>query len=65
MIEFQRTNEKGETVKAYTHKSYLSSQYESEISKLQKKSQTWSNVTLYGTTIISYWVKLFVIKGSP
>lgn len=27
MIEFERTNEKGETVKAFTHKGYLSEQY--------------------------------------
>jgi len=31
MIEFERTNEKGDRVTAYTHKNYLSTHYNSEI----------------------------------
>lgn len=56
MIEFERTNEKGDRVKAYTHKSFLSSQYDTEVTRLEKKYQTWSGVTFYGTAILSYWV---------
>lgn len=56
MIEFERTNEKGDRVKAYTHKSYLSNQYNSEITRLQQRNQTWSGVAMYGTTILTYWV---------
>ena len=56
MIEFERTNEKGDKVTAYTHRNYLSQRFNSEIERLQQRNQTWAGVALYGTTILSYWV---------
>lgn len=58
MIEFERITEKGEKVKAYTHNSYLSKEFTSQIQQLQSRNQTWSGVACYGTTILSYWVTL-------
>lgn len=56
MIEFEKTNDKGERLKAYTHKSYLSKAYNSEILSIEKRNQNTINVIFYGTTILSYWV---------
>lgn len=63
MIEFERINEKGDRVKAYTHKSYLSSHYDQEVSKIESRNQTWTNVTFYGTGIISYWVIFLITQA--
>lgn len=63
MIEFDRINEKGDKVKAYTHKSYLSSNYDQEVSKIESRNHTWTNVTFYGTGIISYWVIFVITKA--
>jgi hypothetical protein len=56
MIQFERTNEKGDKVTAYTHENYLSGHFKSEMDRVVKKSQTWAGVVMYGTTIASYWV---------
>lgn len=56
MIQFERTNEKGDIVTAYTHENYLSGHFKSEMDRVVKKSQTWAGVVMYGTTIASYWV---------
>ncbi len=64
MIEFERTNEKGDKVKAYTHQSYLSHQFNSQITGLKSKYQTYSSVVLYGTTIATYWVYIHLRRQS-
>ena len=56
MIQFERTNEKGDKVAAYTHENYLSGHFKSERKRVLKKYQTWASVVMYGTTIASYWV---------
>jgi hypothetical protein len=56
MIQFERTNEKGDKVTAYTHENYLSGHFKSEMDRVVKKYQTWAGVVMYGTTIASYWV---------
>lgn len=58
MIEFEKITEKGEKVKAYTHNAYLSSDFTSKIQALQSRNQTYTSVACYGTTILSYWVRL-------
>ena len=65
MIEFERTNEKGDKVTAYTHRNYLSGNFNSEIQRLQSRNQTWVGVALYGTTILSYWVFCNLFSGTP
>ncbi len=62
MIEFERTNEKGDRVKAYTHQSYLSHHFNSEINRLKSKYQTWSNTTFFATTIATYWVSFLLFR---
>lgn len=64
MIEFERTNEKGDRVKAYTHQSYLSQHFNSEITSLKSKYQTYSSVAWYGTTIVTYWVFIELFRHS-
>ena len=64
MIAFERTNEKGDKVTAYTHQNYLSGNFNSEIQRLQQRNQTWSGVALYGTTILSYWVFYNLFSGT-
>jgi hypothetical protein len=56
MIHFERTNEKGDKVTAYTHENYLSGHFKSEMDRVLKKYKTWAGVVMYGTTIASYWV---------
>lgn len=63
MIEFEKVNEKGERLKAYTHQNYLSKSYTSEICNLERRNQTIINVIFYGTTIVSYWVQLYITQG--
>ena len=64
MIEFEKINDKGEKITAYTHKNFLSKHYNEEIVKAELGNKKVAATSFWATGILTYFVYIYIIKGN-